>query len=358
MGNRVTFGIDYTFENPAEWRRPWPQYYEAILEQIEWIDRELAFDGVHVSEHHFYDDGYLPAPLLMCAALAVRTNRVQLGTNVLQLPLHHPVRVAEEALVVDILSGGRLRLGLGMGYYHQELLGLGTPVNQRVSRTEEGVEILRRAFSGERFSFDGKRFPLPELRVTPPPLRPGGPEIWIGAFAPAAVERAARIADGFMAIDKSTVPLYHEACERLGKPPAERRLNRTYWTIIGEDPERAFAQAGPHWMYLFNEYIKRDGYPHLEVFDDPHKALAAAEADGLIMVADGPTAVEEFNAAIDAGAIDITLLTLMPGEDLDAVAERLAYISSEVIPKVKESDHPALAGGGERAVQQTSGLEV
>jgi alkanesulfonate monooxygenase SsuD/methylene tetrahydromethanopterin reductase-like flavin-dependent oxidoreductase (luciferase family) len=342
MGAKVTFGIDYTFENPDAFFRPWTEHYDAILDQIEWVDRELNFDGIYVSEHHFYGDGYLPAPLLMCALLAKRTQRVQIGTNVIQLPLHHPVRVAEEALIVDILSAGRLRLGLGLGYFHQELLGLGTPTNQRVSRLEEGVDILRAAFTGEPFSReDNKRFPVPEIQVTPPPIRAGGPPIWMGAFVPVAVERAARIADGFMAIDQSTVQGYFDACKRLGKPVEEQRLNRTYWTIVAEDPEKAFAQAGPHWMYLFNEYIRRDAYPDLKPFDDPQKALEAAEVDGLIMMADGPTAVKEFNAAIAAGAIDITLLTLMPGEDPDAVAERLEYISSEVIPKVDETDHPA-----------------
>lgn len=342
MGAKVTFGIDYTFENPAAWFRPWDQYYDAVLEQIEWVDRELAFDGVYVSEHHFYDDGYLPAPLLMCAALAQRTERVQLGTDILQLPLHHPVRVAEEALIVDILSGGRLRLGLGMGYYDQELDGLGSAVKQRVSRTEEGLDILRAAFSGEPFSRPGnKRYPVPELLVTPPPIRAGGPPIWIGAFAQPAIERAARAADGFLGFDASTIPVYFEACEKIGKPVEEQRLNRTYWALIADDPEKAFDEAGPNWMYLFNEYIKRDAYPDLEPFDDPQKALAAARAGGFMMVADGPTAVQEFNAAIAAGAYDITLLTFMPGEDPDAVSERLEFISREVIPKVDECEHPA-----------------
>jgi alkanesulfonate monooxygenase SsuD/methylene tetrahydromethanopterin reductase-like flavin-dependent oxidoreductase (luciferase family) len=346
----VTFGIDYTFENPEAWFKPWSQYYDAILEQIEWVDRELDFNGIYVSEHHFYEDGYLPAPLLMCAVLAQRTERVELGTNILQLPLHHPVRVAEEALIVDILSGGRLRLGLGMGYYHQELEGLGSAVKQRASRTEEGFDILRAAFAGEPFSRpDHKRFPLPELLVTPPPIRPGGPQIWVGAFAPVAIERAARLADGFLGFIASTVPEYFEACERLGVPAERQRLNRTYWAIIAEDPEKAFAEAGPHWMYLFNEYIKREAYPELEPFDDPQKALAAGREGGFMMVADGPTAVAEFNAAIAEGAYDINLVTFMPGEEVDVVSERLEYISNEVIPKVDECEHPAALANLEAA---------
>jgi alkanesulfonate monooxygenase SsuD/methylene tetrahydromethanopterin reductase-like flavin-dependent oxidoreductase (luciferase family) len=348
MGAKVTFGIDYTFENPAAWSRPWDSYYEAVLEQIEWVDRDLDFDGIYVTEHHFYADGYLPAPLLMCAVLAQRTERVQLGTNIMQLPLHHPVRVAEEALIVDILSSGRLRLGFGLGYYHQEMGGLGTSVRDRAGRTEEALDIIRAAFAGEPFSRpDNKHFPLPEIQVTPPPVRPGGPPIWLGAFADPAVERAARLADGFLAFEQSTAGTYLAACERFGVPVEKRRLNRTYWAIIADDPEKAFDEAGPHWMYLFNEYIRREAYPDLQPFDDPQKALAAAREGGFMMVADGPTAVAEFNTAIAEGAYDINFVTFMPGEDVDAVSARLEYISREVIPKVDECEHPAaLAASG------------
>ena len=345
MSYPVTFGLDYTFGNPAEWKTPWPTRYAETLEQIEWIDRELPIDGIHVSEHHFYDDGYCPSPLIMCASIAARTSRVMIGTNIIQLPLHHPVRLAEESLMVDALSNGRFRLGLGQGYYWQEFEGLGVRLAERVSRTEEGMAILRHAFSGEPFSFAGKRYNLPEMRVTPDPIRPGGPEIWMGAFAPKAVERVARLADGFLAFDISTADQYLEACRALGKPPEEQKFNCTYWAIIAEDPERAFALAGEHWLHLLNQYILRDAYlgrtPPLRVpYEDPKHALA----DGLVMLADASGALEEFNSMIERGAIDINLVTLMPGEPIDQVNERLEYLSTNVIPHLALSDHPALAG--------------
>ncbi len=347
MPNPVTFGLDYTFGNPKEWKTPWPTRYAQTLEQIEWIDRELPIDGIHVSEHHFYDDGYCPSPMVMLAAIAARTTRVSLGTNIIQLPLHHPVRLAEESLMVDALSGGRLRLGLGQGYYWQEFQGLGIRLEERPSRTEEGLAILRHAFSGEPFSYEGKRFNLPELRVTPEPIRPGGPEIWLGAFAPKAVERAARLADGFLAFDISTAEVYLEACRALGKPLVEQKFNCTYWAIIAEDPERAFALAGDHWLHLLNQYIMRDAYvgrtpPLREPYTDAKTALA----DGLVMLADAPTALAEFNKMIGAGCIDINLVTLMPGEPIDQVNERLEYLSAKVIPNLALSDHPALAVSG------------
>jgi alkanesulfonate monooxygenase SsuD/methylene tetrahydromethanopterin reductase-like flavin-dependent oxidoreductase (luciferase family) len=186
---------------PPDWRQPWVDRYRATLEQIAWVDRELGFDGIYVSEHHFFADGYMPSPRVICAAIAMKTERVTVGTDLIQLPLHHPIAVAEDMLVPDILTGGRMCLGIGQGFYAQEFEALGVSLNHRPSRVEESIEILRAAFAGALFSYDGKRFQIPEIEVAPLPIRPGGPPIWIGALSSAAVERAARLADGFLAFD-------------------------------------------------------------------------------------------------------------------------------------------------------------
>jgi alkanesulfonate monooxygenase SsuD/methylene tetrahydromethanopterin reductase-like flavin-dependent oxidoreductase (luciferase family) len=342
MGTPVTFGLINTFGNPDEWRQPWDERYAAILEQIEWIDSDTSIDGVYVTEHHFYDDGYIPSTMVMCGAIAARTRRIRIGTNLIQLPLHNAVRLAEDALVVDALSGGRLRLGVGMGYYHQEFNGLGRSLQERVGLTEEGIAILRRAFAGEPFEFHGRRYDFGRILVSPGPVRPGGPEIWVGGFAPKAIQRAARLADGFLEFDHGTAATYFEACESLGRPADEQRLNVTYWAIIADDPERAFAQAGDHWLHLLNQYIARDAYagrtpPLTKLYDDPRKALS----DGLVMLADGAQAIKTFNADVDRGAIDINLVTMMPGEPVDQVTERLQYLNDHVIPHVKHAEHPA-----------------
>jgi alkanesulfonate monooxygenase SsuD/methylene tetrahydromethanopterin reductase-like flavin-dependent oxidoreductase (luciferase family) len=340
MGERVTVGLIYDFRNPVPWQAPWADRYHDVLEQIAWIDRELAIDNVNVTEHHFYEDGYIPSPMLMCAAIAARTSRVGVGTNLLQLPLHHPVRVAEEALVCDVLSGGRFRLGVGAGYYWQEFQGLGSVLKERPSRMKEGFDVLRAAFSGERFSYEGKRFTIPEVLVSPPPMRPGGPEIWMGAFVPAAIDRVAHLADGFLAFGHAGIEEYFAACERHGRTADERQLNRTYWGIIDEDPERAYASAGPHFMHMFNDYIVREGYPGLTPFDDPAPAREMGLEGGYLLVADAAGAIEAFNRDVESGARDICLLAFMPGEDVDEVSRRLQYLSDRVIPHINEIERP------------------
>lgn len=280
------------------------------------------------------------------AAIAAQTSRVRIGANLIQLPLHNPVRLAEEALVVDAISGGRLRLGVGMGYTAPEYAGLGLTIRQRVSRMEEGIAILRHAFAGEPFAFEGRRHSFSEIHVTPGPMRPGGPEIWIGGFADPAIQRAARLADGFMAIanpwESSTFQTYFDACAEIGKPEQQQRLNATYWAIIAEDPEKAFAEAGEHWMHLLNQYILRGAYsdrdlPLTEPFTDPKEALD----QGLLMLADGPTAIDVFNNDIAQGVIDFSMVAMMPGEPADQVAERLQYLNDKVVPFVHDCRHPA-----------------
>jgi alkanesulfonate monooxygenase SsuD/methylene tetrahydromethanopterin reductase-like flavin-dependent oxidoreductase (luciferase family) len=340
MAQRVTFGLNYDFRNPEPWQVPWPERYAAILDQIAWVDQELAFDNVNLSEHHFYEDGYLPACMVVCAAIAAKTSRVGIGTNLVQMPLHHPVRLAEEALVNDVLSNGRFRLGVGAGYYWQEFQALGSVLKQRPSRMAEGFEILRLAFAGRPFSYHGKRFEIPEILVTPTPIRPGGPEIWAGAFVPDAIDRLARYADGFLAFGDGTIGEYLAACERHGRPPEQRQVNRTYWAIIDEDPERAFAAAGPHFVRLYNDYIKRDAYPDLEVFEDPQIALRLGLQNGHLIMGDADTAIAQINQDIALGTRDITFHSYMPGEDVDEVSRRLQYMSDHVIPHAAHVDNP------------------
>jgi alkanesulfonate monooxygenase SsuD/methylene tetrahydromethanopterin reductase-like flavin-dependent oxidoreductase (luciferase family) len=340
VAQRATFGLIYDFRNPVPWQQPWAGRYRAVLEQIDWIDRELAIDGIYVTEHHFYEDGYIPSPMMMCGAIAARTERVSIGSNLLQLPLHHPVRVAEEALIADILSAGRFRLGVGAGYYWQEFQGVGSVPEQRPSRMKEAFEILRAAFAGKPFSYTGKRFQVPEILVSPPPIRDGGPEIWMGAFVPAAIDRVAQLADGFLAFGHAGIDEYFAACERHGRPPDERQLNRTYWAIIDEDPERAYASAGPHFMHMFNDYIRREGYPGLVPFSDPEPARQMGLEGGYLLVTDAAGAIDAFNSDVSAGARDINLLAFMPGEKVDEVAARLQYLSDRVLPNVDQVERP------------------
>src|SRR5260370_14717989 len=165
---KVNVGYQLDFRNPPGSKLSFRDLYDASLAQVTAAEA-LGFDSIWLTEHHFTDDGYLPALMPAAAAIAARTTRVTIGTYVLLALFYHPLKLAEDAAFVDVLSGGRLRLGIGLGYRAEEFEGFGVPRAERLGRTLETIEILKRAWIGERFSFDGKHFKFLRARGLPRP---------------------------------------------------------------------------------------------------------------------------------------------------------------------------------------------
>jgi probable F420-dependent oxidoreductase len=217
-----------------------------------------GFDSCFFGEHHQDRDGFLPSPLIVATAVAARTQRLRVGTSVILLPLHHPVRVAEDAITLDLVSRGRVVLGVGIGYQPADFRAYAVPMEQRVARFEESVEILRRCFAGEPFSFRGAHYALEDVQVRPRPFRAGGPPLWIGASALAAARRAGRLADGFVGTPSTSLDnarrladAYTQAAREAGRPPEVIQM-RDAWVA----PTRAEADAvyGPHVMTAYRYY--------------------------------------------------------------------------------------------------------
>ena len=178
-------------DRPESWQDLYAEAVELAVEV-----EQAGLDSVWVSEHHFVDDGHLPSLLPLLAAFAARTSRIRLGTALLLAPLYDPLRLAEDAAVVDLLSGGRLVLGLGLGWRDEEFDAWDVPMSARARRLTELVDLARTAWSGGPVTAGTAR-----PRVTPLPASPGGPPLWIGALAEPAIRRAGRVADGFMATE-------------------------------------------------------------------------------------------------------------------------------------------------------------
>jgi len=188
----MKFGIGYySLQSPPHSPRPHKDLYQEMLEEIKIAD-QMGFDSAWLTEHHFLADGYCPSLLLTAAAIGAVTNNIRIGTGVLLLPLHDPVRVAEDAAVADLISEGRLILGLGLGYRPEEFNGFRRSLKERRGRMEEGIEILQKSWADESFSIDGRYYKLENINVMPKPVQKPIP-IWIGAFTEPAIRRAARI---------------------------------------------------------------------------------------------------------------------------------------------------------------------
>jgi probable F420-dependent oxidoreductase len=159
---------------------------------------EMGFDSLWLGEHLLWSAAFLD-PLAVIAAASGVTDRLLLGTSVLILPLHHPVRLAKTAATLDILSGGRLLLGVGVGGENpEEFRAMGVGHAGRGRRADEAMTLLRRLWRERDVTHDGPSFPLHDVTLRPPPTSPQGPPLWVGGRSAAARRRAALLADGWM----------------------------------------------------------------------------------------------------------------------------------------------------------------
>ncbi len=253
-GRDIAFGLWYDFRNPVQWSRPTQEVYSGTLEHIEYAEK-LGFDQIWTSEHHFIDDGYSPSLLPICAAIAARTTRVRIGTNILLLPLHDPVRIAEDAATVDVISGGRFDLGVAVGYKTEEFEGFAIDRRSRARRMDEAIAVLRQAWSLGEFSFEGRHYTYRSIDVTPKPVQQPMP-LWIGGFSEPAVRRAARLGDGLLAA-ANVIPTYLDELRRMGKDTASPNIAISVpWSLIAEDPDEAWAAIGPHVLYQRQCYAR------------------------------------------------------------------------------------------------------
>lgn len=245
----MLFGLRFDFRNPDIAGTAMADRYAAALDMAEWADR-LGCVSIAVSEHHGSPDGYLPSPIPILAAMAARTTNVHFMIAALIAPFHDPLRLAEDMIVLDILSRGRVDLVVAGGYVHEEFAMFDVPMNERGSRVTETVTVLKAAFSGEPFEYRGRT-----VRLTPAPFRPGGPSISLGGSSKPAAERAARIADGFIPSKPEVWTFYRDEVQRLGRPdPGPCPIGPNQVVALAEDPEQGWEQMSPFFLHETNAY--------------------------------------------------------------------------------------------------------
>jgi alkanesulfonate monooxygenase SsuD/methylene tetrahydromethanopterin reductase-like flavin-dependent oxidoreductase (luciferase family) len=245
----VFVGIRFDLRAPAFASTAHAELYRACLDQCAWADA-LGLDVVVLSEHHGVDDGYLPAPLTLAAAIAGRTQRLRISIAAVLVPLHDPLRMAEQLAVLDLVSGGRVSLVAGLGYRQEEFAMAGVDRAQRGRLLDEYVAVMRQAWTGEPFEWRGRT-----VRVTPKPQSP--PMILIGGSTAAAARRAARLRAGFFPAigDPQLAALYRAECARLGFDGGFVSLpSGPGFVHVSTDPERDWQRIGPHALYDAQTY--------------------------------------------------------------------------------------------------------
>lgn len=202
------------------------------------LAEECGFDTITIGHHHFMP-GNASDPLTFLTAVAVRTETLRVGTGIFQLPIHNPVRVAEQVATIDQLSGGRISLGVGLGWWDLEYQVHGSNIRERGARMEEALTILKHVWTTEDEGYAGRFWSFPRLTVHPRPVQSPHPPLWVAGVADAAVERAARLGDAWLCGPvqsltkaKACLEVYRPVRERVGRPD-DWILRRFAW--IGTD---------------------------------------------------------------------------------------------------------------------------
>jgi alkanesulfonate monooxygenase SsuD/methylene tetrahydromethanopterin reductase-like flavin-dependent oxidoreductase (luciferase family) len=237
-------GIRYDLRIPPFSKATHAEQYAACLDQCAWAD-EAGLDIVVLSEHHGVDDGYMSSPVTLAAAIAGRTRRIPINIAAALVPLHDPVRLAEQIATVALVSGGRLSFVAGLGYRAEEFAMAGVDRKKRGSLLEEYVDVMRKAWTGEPFEWRGRT-----VRVTPKPASP--PVVMVGGSTEKAARRAARLQCGFFPAigDARLKEIYEEECAKIGFKGGFVSLpGGPGFVHVSDDPERDWARIGEHALY-------------------------------------------------------------------------------------------------------------
>jgi alkanesulfonate monooxygenase SsuD/methylene tetrahydromethanopterin reductase-like flavin-dependent oxidoreductase (luciferase family) len=332
---KIRFGLWYDFRNPSQWRQSPDRLYAETLDQIAWGDNN-GFDDVWLSEHHFIEDGYLPSIMPVAAAIAARTRKIRIASGVLLMPFHNPVRLAEDVAVVDVISGGRLELGVGVGFKHEEFDGFGVSFKERGARTNQSLEIIRRLLGGETVTFKSEFFDFKNIKLTPEPIQKPRPPIWLGGFTPPALRRAARYGDGFT-VPGATRGVYDQYIAELKKqnrPTENIRFASAVWCLmVSNDPDKTFAEAADHVIYQANNYSQWLSAAGLSPLSEHLRDREQLRKSGLLQVLDPDGAVKTIREL--ANNVPITHFyswTLPPGLPPKWAQTHLELFASKVIP--------------------------
>lgn len=236
----IDVGVYFDLRNPAQWAQDPSRLYGFTLEMCEEAER-LGASSAWFSEHHLFDDGYLTSPLTMAAAAAARTRRIRLGTAILIAPLHHPVEIAEQSVVVDILSGGRLDLGVGTGYRVPEFELFEASMAARYKQTDDTVRRLRQLWGP-----DGVR-PSPVQQPVP---------VWMGYQGPKGARRAGLLGERLLSATGALWKPYAEGLAEGGHSLSSGVMAGGIQGWVSDDPDRDWPMVSKHLAHQLDSYRK------------------------------------------------------------------------------------------------------
>ena len=326
---------------PGDHRKPAQVLGEAL--DLARLAEKNGFSSVWVAEHHLTVDNYIPSPLVLLGALAAITTRLNLGTSVVLPTFYHPLRLAEDGATLDVLSQGRLQMGLGLGRVDKEMKAYGVARSERVARLEEAVQILKRAWSGEMFSYQGPFHACESVRLCPPPVQKPRPPIFIGAVAPPAVERAGRLADGYIAPYRALPEL--QQCIQRARETAQGRRDLSGPFRIAVMKHCCVSEQGDAWEQLEHSLVYRVlAHPReAELFErhppseeQKQEMISETRAGTLLGTPEEVLAQLREHERELGTDIEFMIRLIYPGMTFEQSARQIEIFGDKIIPNLKK----------------------
>jgi len=311
-------------------------YYREVLEEV-LRGEDLGFDSIWMEEHHSVVNHYWPSPLTILAGFATRTARVTLGTDILVAPFYHPVRLAEDVALLDIMSNGRFVLGAAIGYKPDEFALYGTDLERRGARFVEQLTIMKALWTEDRVSFKGKYYTV-EGKLEPKPITKPHPPLWIGGWGELTLKRAAPLGDNWIPGPTADLArllngrqqfLHNRAAAGRTAPITEWPLTRD--VIIADTDKQARELAEQHIMVSYRkEYAGGWKHPFID-------ASIATDLDALMkdrFLIGGPDQViRALRPFVEQyGMTHLICRLFFPGMPHRHILRELELLSREVMP--------------------------
>jgi alkanesulfonate monooxygenase SsuD/methylene tetrahydromethanopterin reductase-like flavin-dependent oxidoreductase (luciferase family) len=335
----MSLGLLLGMQAPERFGATPQQVYRDTLAQIAWVDANVAaIDRVWLTEHHGFPDGYLPSPMIVAGALAACTSRIRIAQGIVVQPFYgHPLRLAEDAAVLDVLSGGRFELGIGMGYRRDEFDAFGLEQSSRRRRFDEGLDIIEAAFRGERFSYEGRHYQVLDGWLRPGPLQQPLP-LWLGAATPKSRRRVAE--RGHNLLISLLTDIEHTKVQfddfRAAGATGKTALIRECW--VGP-----WSEVEPHLHYTYREvyapphvsFVQRQPDGSRRTITDPDDPFYSSEdfwRDRFIVGSPEEVAAEIRRYRETLGIDHLVLHVQQPGMSNEQVMGALERLAFEVVP--------------------------
>ncbi len=330
----MKFGLFTVFDNYSDvYERTPEQFLHEVLDQTEHVDQH-GFDSVWYAEHHFSEYGVLTSPHMLITAAAQRTKNIRLGVSVVVLPFHNPILVAEDYALADVLSGGRLNLGLGSGYLPHEFKGFNVDGKDKAFRFNDALAVIEKAWTGEKFDHNGEYFQYQDVQLKVVPKQKQVP-VWIAALRSEGAKYVGKMGYNVMGVPyvssnsieelKEVLDGYREAYEEAGHDTSKVEIPLALHTYVAETREEAKQVAKEH----LNLYLKTRQYGKGAVYED-------LEQRDQLLIGTPDDVIETLNRYQSIGMNHIMMLMNFGGMPHDKVLKSIDMVSKHVMPAFKK----------------------